>query len=81
MPISDLVKPILSEQEAAIFLNVSDPFLVAQLESGRLPYQNVGEFRCVELAELMKFRRSMHVDTDAALQALATQAQELGLGY
>ena len=81
MPTTDLIKPILSEQEAAIFLNVSEPFLVKQLERAKLPYRNVGAYRCVELAELVTFKRSMHLDTSAALQELATQAQELGLGY
>lgn len=78
---TDLIKSILSEQEAAIFLNVSKLFLATQFESGKLPCRNIGANRCVDLAELVMLKRSLHSDASAALQELATQAQELGFGY
>ena len=71
----------LTTQEAAAFLNVSRPFLVKQLETGKLPHRKVGRHRRVEFEKLLEFKQSMHRDTEQALQELATQAQELGLGY
>ncbi len=71
----------LSTQEAAACLNVSRPYLIKQLESGKLPFRKVGRHRRVEFANLMEFKKTMHRDSEAALQDLATQAQELGLGY
>ena len=78
---TDLIKPILSEREAATFLNVSAPFLVKQLENGKLPHLKVGCHRRIEFEKLLEFRQSMHRKTEEALQELATQAQELGVGY
>ena len=78
---SDSIKPILSEREAATFLNVSTPFLVKQLENNKLPYRKVGRHRRIEFEKLLEFKQSMHRDTEEALQSLATQAQELGFGY
>ena len=71
----------LTTQEAAAFLNVSRPFLVKQLETGKLAHRKVGRHRRVEFEKLLEFKQSMHRDTEQALQDLATQAQELGLGY
>ena len=71
----------LTTQEAAAFLNVSRPFLVKQLETGKLPHRKVGRHRRVEFENLLAFKQSMHRDTEQALQELATQAQEMGLGY
>ena len=77
----DLIKPILSEREAAAFLNVSTPFLVKQLENGKLPHLKMGRHRCIESEKLLEFKLLMHRETEEALQELATQAQQLGVGY
>lgn len=78
---TDLIKPILNEHEAAAFLNVSTPFLLKQLETGKLPHRKVCRHRRIEFEKLLEFRQSMHRETEGALQKLATQAQELGVGY
>jgi excisionase family DNA binding protein len=77
----DLIKPILSEHEAAAFLNVSTPFLVKQLENGKLQHFKVGCHRRVASEKLLEFKQSMHRDSEEALHDLVTQAQELGFGY
>lgn len=71
----------LSTQEAAAFLNVSRPFVVKQIEAGRLACRKVGRHRRVLFEDLLAFQKQMHATTEDALQQLADQAQELGLGY
>ncbi len=71
----------LTTQEAAAFLNVSRPFVVKQIEEGRIPHRKVGRHRRVEFAHLVKYQESQRRDTDTALQELADQAQALKLGY
>lgn len=71
----------LSTQEAAAFLNVSRPFVVKELEEGRLPFRKVGRHRRVEYKDLMEYRDSMYRKMDDALQELADQAQEHNMGY
>lgn len=69
----------LSTQEAAAFLNVSRPFVVKQIESGRLPCRKVGRHRRVLFEDLLAYQQSLRQETDAALQALADQGQALGI--
>ena len=71
----------LTTQEAAAFLNVSRPFVVKQLEAGKIPFRKVGRHRRVEFEQLVKYQESLRRDTDSALQELADQAQALKQGY
>ena len=71
----------LTTQEAAAFLNVSRPFVIKQLEEGKIPYRKVGRHRRVEFEQLVKYQESLRRDTDSALQELADQAQALKQGY
>ncbi len=72
-------KTELSTQDAAAFLNVSRPFVVKQIDEGRLPCRKVGRHRRILFDDLMAYQQVMHEETEAALQALAEQAQALGL--
>lgn len=67
----------LSTQEVAAFLNVSRPFVVKQIESGRLACRKVGRHRRVLFEDLLAYQQSLRHETEAALQALADQGQEL----
>lgn len=69
----------LSTQEAAAFLNVSRPFVVKQIETGRLPARKVGRHRRVLFEDLLAFQKSLGQETEAALQALADEGQALGI--
>ncbi len=69
----------LSTQEVAAFLNVSRPFVVKQIESGRLACRKVGRHRRVLFEDLLAYQQSLRHETEAALQALADQGQELGI--
>jgi len=71
----------LTTQDAAGFLNVSRPFVVKQIEAGRLPCRKVGRHRRILFEDLMAYQQALHEETEAALQALADQAQALGLDH
>ena len=71
----------LTTQEAAGFLNVSRPYVVKQIEEGRLKCRKVGRHRRVEFQELMRFQKQQQEKSEDALQRLTDLSQELGLGY
>jgi len=71
----------LTTQEAADLLNVSRPFFVKLLEQGAVSYRKVGAHRRVRRADVLAYKTQMYHEAEAALQELADQAQDLGLGY
>lgn len=71
----------LTSQQAADVLNVSRPHLIKLLEQGAIPYSKVGTHRRINLANLMEYKRQRDLESEAALQELVDQAQELDMGY
>lgn len=71
----------LTTQEAAAFLNVSRPFVIKEIEAGKIPHRKVGRHRRVAFTDLVKYQHASRAASDQALQDLADQAQQLGLGY
>jgi len=71
----------LSTVEAAHFLNVSRPFVIKEIEAGRLPHRMVGTHRRVAFEDLIVYARKMRERQEAALERLAENARELGLEY
>ncbi|WP_455928708.1 helix-turn-helix domain-containing protein [Pseudomonas fluorescens] len=71
----------LTSQEAADLLNVSRPHLVKMLEEGAIPFTKTGRHRRIRFLDLMAFKQRRDEESQEAMEALAQQAQALGMGY
>jgi excisionase family DNA binding protein len=71
----------LTTQDAAAMLNVSRPFVIKEIEAGRLRCRKVGRHRRIEFNELRRYQAAQREQSEQALQELAKLSQDLGLGY
>lgn len=71
----------LTTQEVATWLNVSRPFVIKEIENGRLRCRKVGRHRRIGFEELLRYRAQQRAASEAALQELADLSQESDLGY
>lgn len=71
----------LSTVEAANFLNVSRPFLIKELEAGKLPFRLVGTHRRIAFEDLAAYAEKLRAGQRSALEKMADNARELGLQY
>ena len=67
--------------EAAHFLNVSRPFVVKEIEEGRIPCRMVGTHRRIAFEDLVAYGKRMREKQATALDRMAENARELGLEY
>lgn len=67
--------------EAAHFLNVSRPFVIKEIEDGKLPHRMVGTHRRIAFDDLMTYANKMREKQAGALERMADNARELGLDY
>ncbi|PMS37545.1 excisionase family DNA-binding protein [Trinickia symbiotica] len=67
--------------EAAHFLNVSRPFVIKEIEAGRLPHRMVGTHRRIGFDDLVAYAKKMREKQISALERMADNARELGLDY
>ena len=70
-----------STVEAASFINVSRPFVIKEIEAGRLKHRMVGTHRRIAFDDLVDYLNTMQQKQQAALDRLADNARELGLDY
>jgi excisionase family DNA binding protein len=73
------LKGELSSQEAADYLGVSRQFLVDEADAGKLPYRKIGSHRRFQLQDVLAYEQKLEAESLEARQALADEAQRLGL--
>jgi len=69
----------MSTVQAANFLNVSRPFVIKEIETGRLPCRKVGSHRRIAFDDLVAYAKQMREGQKAALECMAENERELGL--
>ena len=75
------IHPELTPQEAADLLNVSRPQLIKMLDAGVIAHTGTGRHRRIQFADLVAYKEQRDQASGSAMQALASQAQEHGMGY
>lgn len=71
----------MTTQEAANLLNVSRPHLVKLLDNNVIQHTKVGRHRRVKCADIMNYKQHRIAESHQAMEQLAAQAQEQGMGY
>jgi excisionase family DNA binding protein len=69
----------ITTQQAADLLRVSRPYLVGVVDRGEIPSRKVGPRRRLKLADVLLYRELDHARRLEAINAMAAEAQELGL--
>jgi excisionase family DNA binding protein len=69
----------LSTQQAATMLNVSRPYLIGLLESGKIPFRKVGRHRRIRFEDLMDYKRRDDLNRRVAADKLAELTEDLDL--
>lgn len=71
----------LTTQDAASFLNVSRPFVVKEIEAGRIPHRKVNRHRRIEMSDLLAYQASQKEGAKKALDELARLSQDAGMEF
>ncbi|WP_407896283.1 excisionase family DNA-binding protein [Scytonema sp. NUACC26] len=69
----------MTTQQAADFLNVSQPYLIKLLEQGDIPYIKVETHRRIPFRDLMTYKQQRDIKRRQALQELIEMTEEAGL--
>lgn len=68
----------LTTQQAAALLNVSRPFVIREIEAGRLKCRLINRHRRIEFEELMRYKEGQKQRSANALKRLSELSQEMG---
>lgn len=71
----------LTTQEAANLLNVSRPHLIRLLEEKKIPFHKIGSHRRIKFVDIESYKAQFERQRQTALDELAKQGQEWGMGY
>lgn len=71
----------MTTQEAAELLMVSRPYLIKLLDEGKIDHRKVGTHRRVKYCDVLKYKEAHESARKKALDELAQEAQEMGMGY
>lgn len=77
----DAMPSLLSEQQAADYLNVSVAFLRQQVKAGELVCADQPGGPCLDRNDVVAYKQRMDAQRRQILDELAVQAQELDMGY
>jgi excisionase family DNA binding protein len=69
----------LTTQEAADLLNVSRPYLIKQIEAGKIPHHKIGRHRRIRFNDLIAYKERVDADRAQAIDELVAQTEALGL--
>ncbi len=68
----------LTTQEAAAFLNVSRPFVIKEINEGRLNCRLVNNHRRIEFEELVRYQNEQKKRSEEALRKIREYSDEIG---
>ncbi len=71
----------LTTQQAADILNVSRPFLIGLIESGKIPHRKVGSHRRILFKDLMAHKHRADSERRETLKRITAESEEMGLEY
>ena len=71
----------LTTQQAANLLNISRPFLIKLLKSGKIAFHLVGSHRRIKFKDLMSYKQKIDGERRKAFREITAESQDLGLEY
>ena len=69
----------LTTRQAADILNVSRPYLIGLVDTGKIPHRLVGRHRRILFEDLMSYKRRSDADSSKAADDLVALSEELDL--
>lgn len=69
----------MTTQQAADLLNVSRPYLIGLLESGKMPFRKVGRHRRIRRRDVLAYKQKADEEAERAYADLVAIGQELAL--
>lgn len=71
----------LTTQEAAAILNVSRPFVIKEIEAGRLTCRKVNRHRRIAWEDLRRYQVEQTTNSERALQQITKLSEDIGMEF